>query len=141
MVDPAEHLGRGPEVAREKPGRALGEPLLGREEGGDVGAPEAVDRLLRIADEEQPPGVDAHLRPRTIAVGGIVGAEQRGQLDLDRIGVLELVDQDAVVALPEPRPGRRTVLGIAQQRAGEHEQIVEVELARALARAATDRSM
>ncbi len=132
VVDPAEDARRRPEVAGEKTGRAGRELLFGREERGDVGAPEPVDRLLGITDEEEPARLDAHLRPRTVGIGGIVGPEQRGELDLDRVGVLELVDQDAVVALPEPGAGGRTVLRIAQQHAGEDQQVVEVELARHL---------
>ena len=47
------------------------------------------------------------LRPRPVAVARVVGAEQRRDLDLDRVGVLELVDQQALVALPEPAARRR----------------------------------
>ena len=63
----------------------------------DVGATEPVDRLLRIADDRQP------ARPRRECehfVGGLVVAgDEHGNLCLDGIGVLELVD--------EARPKRR----------------------------------
>ena len=130
VIDPREHRGRGPEVAGEKARRRLREALAGGQEGRDVGAPEAVDRLLGIADEEQPPGIDGHFGPGPVAVGRIARAEQGGQLDLDRIGVLELVDEDPAVPVAQTRARPRAMLRVAEQRAREHEQIVEVELTR-----------
>ena len=58
----------------------------------DVGAAEAVDRLLRIADQEELAGRRPHAPP--VALGGIVGGEEEQQLGLQRIGVLELVDEE-----------------------------------------------
>ena len=130
VVDPREHLRRGAEVAREEPRRraARSDPArrgtwrcrrAGSGRSTASGSPTKNSR----------PGstlISFHGRSPSV---GIVGAEQRGQLDLDRIGVLELVDQDALVALPQAGAGRGAVLGIAQQRAREHEQVVEVELA------------
>ena len=60
----------------------------------DVGAAEPVDRLLRVADDEQ--GTRPHRDVERI--GGrrgprLVGGESQQQLRLQRIGVLELVDQ------------------------------------------------
>ena len=56
-------------------------------------------------------------------VGG-VGGDQDRQLDLDRIGVLELVEQQVRVAQVQIASG----LGIgAQQVTGQHEEVVELE--------------
>ena len=90
----------------------------------DVGAPEAVDRLLRIADEEQ----RARPRPDLPPVGlvGIVGGEQQQDLGLQRIGVLELVDEDAREARLEAAPHAGVV---AHQIARAEQQIEEVERA------------
>ena len=59
----------------------------------DIGAPEPIDRLLRVTDEEEPPWVDVDLLPRWRILAGLAGSEQYRQLDLDGIGVLELVEQ------------------------------------------------
>src|SRR5689334_12770029 len=104
--------------------------MVGRlQERRDVGAAEPVDRLLRVADEEQAPRFRVDLVPRSFAGARIARAEQRGELDLNRIGVLELVDEDALVAVTQPRPGARTMARVAQQGAREYEQVVELELA------------
>ena len=73
----------------------------------DVGAAEAVDRLLRVADDEEAsrrPGV--HGAPVRWPVASAV-AEQQEDLGLQRIGVLELVHEDVREPLLE-RP-RRTL--------------------------------
>ena len=128
VIDPREHLRCRPEVAGEKARGRFGEAFARGEERRDVGAPEPVDRLLGVAHEEQSPGVDGHVGPRPVAVGRIARPEQRGQLDLDRIGVLELVDEDTAVPVAEVCARPRAVFRVAQQRACEHEQIVEIEL-------------
>ena len=90
----------------------------------DVGAPEPVNRLLRIADDEQ----FARMRrdPAPIGFGGIVGRQQHQDLGLQRIAVLELVDED-------PREAglkRAADLGVAgKQIAAAQEQVDEVERA------------
>ncbi len=94
------------------------------QEGGDVGPTEAVDRLLRVADEEEPTGqrweVAGHGRCRRI------GGEERRDLDLDGVGVLELVEQEPAVALrssaADPSPRR-----VAEHVAGQDEEVVEGE--------------
>ena len=58
----------------------------------DVGAPEAVDRLLRVADDEQLAGDGRDAAP--VVLRRIVGREQQQDLGLQRIGVLELVDEE-----------------------------------------------
>ena len=76
--------------------RALVGPVGRFEVGVDVGAAEGVDRLLRVADEDE----------RRVAVPE--GAAH--DVPLDGVGVLELVDEDDAVALSaaaRPRPRRR----------------------------------
>ena len=62
VVDEVDHRPGGAEVAGEPAGRRA-ERRPGPEERGDVGAAEAVDRLLRVTDHEQPAGVDRELVP------------------------------------------------------------------------------
>ena len=64
--------------------RALG-AAHGVEVGVDVGTAEAVDRLLRVADGDQP----------------VTGEGALEDLPLQPVGVLELVDEDQPVALGE----------------------------------------
>ena len=79
-----------------------------------TGRSTASDRPRRRGGPARP----ATVRPRlsTAALGSDDG-QQHGQLDLDRIGVLELVEQQARVALAEtlthlhPRWGSRTTVG------------------------------
>ena len=107
----------------------VGADLVGRAEVlGDVGPPEPVDRLLRVADDEQPTGHRHELAP-VVVLARIVGArgEPHGDLELDRVGVLELVEQDPRVALVE-QPA--DVAALREQPAGEDEQVVELEPAR-----------
>ena len=63
--------------------------------GGDVGAAEAVDRLFGIAHEEERTRPERERRP----VAGVtfcrrLAAEAPENLGLERVGVLELVDED-----------------------------------------------
>ena len=107
-VDPVDDgVGRA-EVGRQRGSRSA--PMLagGGEVRGDVGPPEAVDRLLRVADDEQPAGQRPQRR-RCRAAGwpSGVGGQADGDLELDRVGVLELVEQQPLVALVEAAPGRR----------------------------------
>ncbi len=57
-----------------------------------VRAPEPIDRLLRIADDEELAGDGNDLLPARL--GRIIGGEQQQQLGLQWIGVLELVDEE-----------------------------------------------
>jgi hypothetical protein len=100
-----------------RPGRAGVAQLARRGQVGvDVAAAERVDGLLGIADDHQGPG---RRSPPDLA----------GDAPLDRIGVLELVDQ-------RPRqPGRQPTgqAGIGVEGAGgEPQHVVEVDLAAAL---------
>ena len=75
-----------------------------------VTASERVDRLLRVADQDQV---------------GVPGERPVEHLPLHRVGVLELVDQDHLPALPHPLAGR----GVGRlEGVGEAaEQVVEAE--------------
>ena len=87
----------------------------GAEVGGDVGPTESIDGLLGVSDGKQAPGF------RTAAVPG--GREQLGQFELDGIGVLELVDEDAAVPVADPLADAVVV----EQFAGQHELVVELQ--------------
>ena len=102
-------------------------PVAGLQEGGDVGAPEAVDGLLGVAHEEETARIGLQFRPSGTGSVGSVAAEQRSQLYLDRVGVLELVDEQALVALPQGGPHFRAVGVVAQQQAGPHQKVMEFE--------------
>ena len=67
----------------------------------DVGAAESVDRLLRVADDEQPPGRRRGRASRPPAAGRRARREPDGDLELDRVGVLELVEQHPRVRVVE----------------------------------------
>jgi hypothetical protein len=99
---------------------------LGVQVGGDVGSAEPVDRLFRVADEEQRPVRYGVFGPLVGTRGGAAG-DADGQVDLDRVGVLELVEQDPPVALAQRLADRRAVFGVAQQVAGEDQQVVELQ--------------
>ena len=124
-VDPGEYRRGGAEVGFEDDLAA--DPLLGLEVGGDVGAAEPVDGLLRISDHEQ-----AALRHRHVGPAGRsavrAGGDADGQLDLDRVGVLELIQQQPPVALLQVGADGCAVRGMGEQVTGEHEQVVEFQL-------------
>ena len=89
-----------------------------------VGAAESVDRLFRIADDEEL----AANRLRVLPFGNrwIGGRQQHEDLGLQRIGVLKLVDKDALEALLKARSHDRVV---SDQISRLHEQIEEIERA------------
>ena len=92
--------------------------LSGGEEGADVGPSEPVDRLLRIADKEEAPRTGLDLVPRLAGdVDGGIGRDQDREFDLDRVGVLELVEQQAGIPRAERVPDRNAVLRTPQQAA------------------------
>ena len=66
-------------------------------------------------------------RRRRVGCAGRAGGEAHGDLELDRVGVLELVEQDAAGSA---RAGaRRAPVVGGQQPAGQHQQVVELERA------------
>ena len=93
--------------------------LGGVEVGVDVGAPEGVDGLLGVADEDER--------------GGAAAEAELEDVPLDRVGVLELVDQGHLVAAPQrPDPGavHRVLQGVAQT---DEEVVVGEDAGQALA--------
>ncbi len=65
----------------------------------DVRPPESIDRLLRVADDEELAGDGSDLPP--IRNGGIVRGQEQQDLRLQRIGILKLVDEQTLEALLE----------------------------------------
>ena len=84
--------------------------LGGGQVGVDVGAPEGVDGLLGVADEDE---------------GGVAAAEAEAEdVPLDRVGVLELVDQHHPVAAPQPGLHPGAVDGILERLLEADQEIV-----------------
>ena len=75
-----------------RPGASLDEHFAHASIDIDVRAPEAINRLLRIADDEELAGDGSDVLPARLV--RIVSRQQQQQLGLQRIGVLELVDED-----------------------------------------------
>src|ERR1019366_3370016 len=114
---------------------ACGTEVLGRpHEDRYVGPTEAVDRLLGVADDEEMPGGDVQVVPLGGPRLGPVRFGRRdtgSQLYLYGVGVLELVEQQPVVAVVQGGAHRRPVDGVAQEGPGQDEKIVELQLTRA----------
>ncbi|GIW13461.1 MAG: hypothetical protein KatS3mg062_0900 [Tepidiforma sp.] len=86
----------------------------------DVRPPKPVNRLLRVPDEEQPPRRDVGLPP--LPDFPRVARDQRRQLNLERVRVLELVDEQ----LPKPPVQRLANLPVPPQQIDyQHQQVVE----------------
>ena len=90
----------------------------------DVGPAEAINRLLRIADDEETTGNRDSRAP--VGVGGIGGGKQQQNLGLERIRVLEFVDEQMRETRLEPSPYRLVAF---DQSAGLEQQVEEVERA------------
>ena len=86
-VNEVEEAAAAPEVLHEGESARGGELVAISGEEVGAGASEAVDRLLDVADEEEP------------ASSEVVSGDPADDLVLDRVGVLELVDEDQVVAI------------------------------------------
>src|SRR3954451_7790024 len=69
--------------------------------GCNVSAPEAVDRLFRVPDHEQRSGAQGTILPVHRA---IFRRDPEEDLRLDRIGVLEFVDENVTIAFPKRAP-------------------------------------
>ena len=110
-VDKLGDARRRAEVLRESDQTILS-LILDRIELSNIGAAKAIDRLLGIADEEE---------PTLLAAGDGVG-----DLRLQRVVVLELVDQQALEPVPHGR-GDRTVA--VQQSARADQQVLKLQLA------------
>ena len=123
-VDPGQDGLDGAEVLHQGHLGAGADKISRLVEQCDIGATEPVDGLLRIADEEQPARWQLEVTP----IGRVVrrvGRDTQGELDLDGIGVLELVEQHAGISLVHIAPRRRAR---AQQPSRQHQQVVELEL-------------
>ena len=72
-------------------------------------------------------GTDLDLVPRHVARARVGPRDQHRQLDLNGVGVLELVDQQVAVATVEGSADHTSVRA-PQHLAGQHQQIVELEL-------------
>ena len=134
-VHPLRDLRQRAEVLRDRSDAraALRLPLehpLGAQVGIDVGAPEAVDRLFRIADDEQLARLQRYLvpgaRPRAARRRRVVGGEQEHDFGLQRVGILKFVHQKISEPLAQRRAHRRIA---GHQRPRLDQQVVEVELA------------
>ena len=90
----------------------------------DVGAAKPVDRLLGVAHHEQPPVRYTERRRGPAGDVVVIGDNQRRNLDLQRIGVLELVDEHDLVAIVQRAPDGAVT---AQDIACEDEEVVELE--------------
>ena len=100
--------GRGAVVARERAHLGAGEALLEVEDVAHRGGAEAVDGLGVVADAGD---------------AGAVRPQQRDDVGLQRVRVLELVDQHVVEALAHARAARR----VGEEPAPEQQQVVVVE--------------
>ena len=127
VVLPGDEVGPGAEVRAQhvdagaaRLGRGGGaESILDLGVDVDVGPAEAVDRLLRVADEEEPSRLELRVAP----AGRVVARrQQHHDLRLQRVGVLELVDQQEAVAAPEVMPHARLLL---EQVARVEQQVLE----------------
>ena len=86
--------------------------LADAQEEADIGLAEAVDRLHRVADDEQ----------RAAVIGRPAARQLLDQADLARAGVLEFVHQQVADAVVERlgEIGRRLVVAERQSGAGGH---------------------
>ena len=84
----------------------------------DVGPPKTVDRLLRVADDEERARIGRQL-PDVARVRSRRGQEKQ-ELGLERIGVLELVDEEVRETLPEIPSNHRPV---AEEIAREEQKV------------------
>ena len=94
----------------------------------DVGAPETVDGLLRVAHDEE--RARARRQPSPVPAVGVAAGQVEKDFRLDRIGVLELVDEDRQEALLEGAPDGGMV---AQKIPRVEQEILEVQAAVAAA--------
>ena len=89
----------------------------------DVCPPEAVDRLLGVADEEEASFIDMRVLPAH-SFGRSAARKQDRNFDLQRVGVLELVDQEMRKLLAHRFAHGRVV---AQEVTRKDEQVVELQ--------------
>src|ERR1700730_4320629 len=73
----------------------------------DVGTSKPVNRLLRISDQKQLPRNRAGVPP--VRGGRVIRREQQQDLHLERVGILELVDEKMRIALLQLVPDRGVI--------------------------------
>jgi hypothetical protein len=107
-------------------GASRDELILHRLVRADIRAPETVDRLLRVADDEELAGGRGDVLPP----GGvrIRRRQEQQELGLERIGVLELVHED--VRQPPLQIGAH-VRAVAHEVAGAQQEVEKIERRRA----------
>jgi hypothetical protein len=88
----------------------------------DIGSAKPVNRLLRISDHKQLSRSRARIPP--VGDGRIIRAEQQQDLDLQRVGILELVNEKMRVAPLQLVPDRGV---IADEIASLDQKIEEIE--------------
>ena len=117
-IDPIQDGLDRPEIAGERLSiHGSGLSCLGVE--GDVGSAEPVDRLLGIAHEEEPPRLVPQLGPVSVVARG--RGDELGQFNLNGVGVLELVEQQALVATGQCFSDLLAVLRVPQQVPGQNQ--------------------
>ena len=119
-VDPVDHGWHRPEVLDQ--GDLLADPLLDALIERDVGSPEAVDRLLRVADHEELAGYQLGVEPALRELDIRPRRQVDRDLGLERISVLELVDEDARPALLGAGPD---VGAVAKEVARSRKEVME----------------
>ncbi len=135
VVDPVQQRPHRPEVV----GQALAgiaQPLEQVVVDGDVCTAKAVDALLGVTDDEQFSGHELSVTPigRQCATIALLSAQIDGDLGLQWVGVLELIDEHALVASLN-----RVANGgvVAEQVTRPREEVVEARGARRAALADT----
>jgi hypothetical protein len=124
MVHMREDAGSGPEIRGNLDdivGPAPGNGGFGLTVRDDVGAAKAINGLLGVADHEQRAWPQLAVGPR---VGALLGGDQKQDLALDRVGILEFVDENVPIPVPE-----RQAHGLVatHKRAGAVQQIVKIQ--------------
>jgi hypothetical protein len=87
-----------------------------------ISAPEPVDGLLGVTDQEQLAGHRCDIEP--IALSGIVGRQKQEKLGLDRVRILKLVDKVMTEAPLQLLTHRRVA---ANQIASLDKQVEKIE--------------
>ena len=132
VVDPGDHRRSRAEVLLDgqhpaSPGRLAIDQVLDLVVHGDVGATEAVDRLLGIAHHEELARSQDHVAP--VRGQRLLLAEVEHDLCLQRVGVLELVDQEVAEPALQEAPRLEVLVQEVPQAPEEVAEVEEAELA------------
>ena len=129
VIDPGYHRPLGTKILHQ-PQRLFRDESLEARHHFHVGAPEAVDGLFRVPNNEQLARGQGDIGP---PVGAVLGGGPRRHifrqecrdLGLDGVGVLGFIHQDMAVAFPEVVPDFQIV---PQEIAGPDQQILKLGL-------------